>query len=87
MLAGLAEFEDGQCRDCGWHESLTSDKSNRFTFEIKHCPVCAGAEQFHRVLHDKDQKRLKALGDNPPARRKDSADGRKVLSRLMAPDE
>lgn len=83
LLLGLAEYEKGLC-ECGWHESLTADKTNHFTYETRTCPVCGGGERFTRILADRDEKKR---GEKPAPGRVDPADGRRVLSRLMTPTE
>ena len=44
MLA-LGRYRAKVCA-CGYHESLTGDPSNHFTFDVRTCPVCKGQAQF-----------------------------------------
>ena len=85
MLA-LGAYESGVC-DCGVHESLTEDKSNVFTFEDRHCPVCRGVARYQRVQTDMDEKATKALGENPPPHSPRPSDGRRTFVRQMSPTE
>lgn len=85
MLA-LARYELKVC-DCGFHESLARDPSNHFTPEVEQCPVCKGVAQFMRVLNAGDERSRKAFGDKRPPATPDPADGRRVLMRMMSPDE
>lgn len=77
----LAEFERGLC-SCGWHESLTEDERNQFAIEEKVCPVCAAGDRYARIRSEQDDRWRKTLGDEPPANRKDPADGRSAFTRL-----
>lgn len=85
-MIGLARFEAKVC-DCGFHEALARDPGNHFTFDVDACPVCKGAAQYGRVLAASDEQARKALGENRPPATPDPADGRRVLTRLMAADE
>lgn len=85
-MIDLGRYEASVC-DCGFPESLTRDPSNHFTFDVDKCPVCKGQAQFSRVLHAEDEAARKARGENTPPAVPDPADGRRVLTRLMAPDE
>lgn len=85
-MLGLSAYEDGLC-ECGFHESLTGDKSMHFTFENHVCPVCKGSAQWARMQHHQDDEARKAHGDNPPPNTPDPADGRRSFVRLMSPDE
>lgn len=77
-------YESEVC-DCGWHSSLIVPE-NTFQPSTRHCPVCAGADQYHRILHDADGKAEKAMGKDPDPRSKRPADGRKAFMRLMPPE-
>lgn len=85
-MRALYAYEAGLC-ECGWHESLTQDRTNHFTFEDKVCNVCAGSAQYARTLADRDQKHSKAMGENAPAGARRPGDGRRTMLRLMSPDE
>jgi hypothetical protein len=85
-MRGLAAYERGIC-DCGFHESLTGDKANHFTFGTRTCPVCAGWDRYKRILGAQDEKMRAPLGENPPANRVDPADGRRDFPRLQTPAE
>lgn len=85
-MRGLVLYERGIC-DCGFHESLTSDKSNHFTFGAQTCPVCAGYDRWLRILHADDEKVRDALGEKPPPGRRDPEDGRRTFRRLLTPAE
>lgn len=54
-LMELADVESHSCPKCGWHESLTGDRSNVFTPENDHCPVCAGRDRWDRMLNAQDK--------------------------------
>lgn len=82
-MLGLDLYEDGICA-CGFHESLTQDKSNHFTFEDKTCGVCGGASQWSRIQADKDEQALKAMGENVPPAVKRPSDGRRTFIRPMS---
>lgn len=86
-MAGLVAYEGKICNGCGWHETLATDKDNYFTFESARCPVCAGHARLGRIHAAADERHRKAMGDNPPADRVEPGDGRKVMSRLMSPEE
>ena len=85
MLA-LGKFEAGLC-ECGWHEDLTGDPDNHFTFVERVCPVCRGSAQQTRMQHAADEAFDKTLGDKPPPGAPRPADGRRTAVRLMGPDE
>lgn len=85
MLA-LARYEDRVC-ECGFHESLTHDRVNHFTFDVGTCPVCAGTAQMVRRLEAGDERERKALGEKPIPETPRASDGRHVRTRLMHPDE
>lgn len=85
MLA-LELYESGLC-SCGWHESLTQDKANHFTFTDKHCPVCRGTAQYARVQAEQDQRATKALGDTPDPAAPRPTDGRRTIVRMMGDAE
>lgn len=85
-MQGFVKFEEGLC-SCGWHESLTNDKANHFTFEDRVCPVCAGVAQYGRVLAERDEVAEKRLGEKAPARAKRPGDGRRTFTKMLGPDE
>lgn len=85
-MAGLDEYETG-VGPCGWHKSLTSDKTNHFTFEDEYCAVCAAEERYRRIRAERDQQWRKRLGDDPPAAASQPSDGWSTHTRLMSPDE
>lgn len=80
MLA-LTEYEAGIC-SCGFHESLTRDKSNVFSFELDHCPVCAGGERYGRLQEKEDAEEVDKLGESPAPTAPRPSDGRRVLMRM-----
>jgi hypothetical protein len=73
--------------ECGYHESLTSDRGNVFQPEFKTCLVCAGVERFARVQYDSDQAAMKAQGDDPAPSAPRPADGRRMLVRRLTEAE
>lgn len=79
-MAYLA-YQRGIC-DCGIHESLTTDKSNVFTFDKRMCPVCRGKAQYLRVLADEDKAVEERLKGAPAATPRPS-DGRRLYLRQM----
>ncbi len=82
----LGRFEAGLCA-CGFHESLTGDKSNHFAFETRVCPVCAGGSKLARIYEASDKAFRERLGDNPSPATPDPSDGRHVFTRLQSPAE
>lgn len=85
MLA-LAEFRAGVC-SCGYHTSLTHDRSNYFTYENAFCPVCAGADRYARSQQDTDEAVVQAMGDKPAGILPRPDDGRTTYARMLHPDE
>ena len=85
-MEALGIYERGLCA-CGFHESLTADRANHFTFEVKTCPVCQGAAKFGRIQEHADEKADKRLGDEPAPDAARSADGRRTFLRQMSPLE
>ena len=86
-LLGLAHFEaDVSAHRCGFHSSIALDKDNAFQPETVDCPVCAGLEQWERLLHEQDEKAAKANPD-APARAPRPSDGRVPYMRFLSPDE
>lgn len=85
-MEALLAFERGVCA-CGFHESLTGDPTNHFTFEDKKCPVCAGSAQYARIQHARDEAWSKARNENSPAGMPRPGDGRHTYTRLMTPTE
>lgn len=83
MLA-LAEYDAGICA-CGFHESLTQDRRNFFTFEHRVCPVCAGRAQWDRKVADADDH----IKVDPHAKPEAPlpTDGRWVGARMLGPAE
>lgn len=82
MLA-LGRFELKLCA-CGFHEALTSDPTNHFTFDERVCPVCRGGARYERKRAREDDEVRTKLGDKSPT---DPTDGRRIYTRLMSPDE
>lgn len=86
MLA-LGRYQARICR-CGFHESLTADPANHFTFDVRVCPVCRGAAQFARTQDAADARHRKTHSrDNEAAPGPDPADGRRMFTRLLSPQE
>jgi hypothetical protein len=75
MLA-LAHYEAGVC-ECGFHESLTKDKSNVFRPGHRVCAVCGGFAQYGRMLAEADEAAAK-FNPNKPVREPRPSDGRHV---------
>lgn len=84
-LLAYLEYQRGVC-ECGFHESLTADKGNVFTFDARTCPVCKGSAQYGRRLAAEDREVEERLKDQPPATPRPS-DGRRLGIRLMSPME
>jgi hypothetical protein len=85
-MEALSIYESGVC-ECGFHESLATDKANVFTFETRSCPVCRGTAKFARIQGHADEQSDKSLGDNPAPGLNRSADGRRTFVRQMSPIE
>lgn len=85
MLAYL-EYEDGVC-GCGFHESLTQDKSNVFTFEHSTCPVCRGKDRYARMMAAQDDEARRALGEKPPPSAPLPSDGRTTFVKMLSDRE
>lgn len=85
MLA-LTIYERGICR-CGFHESLTSDPENHFTFDTVTCPVCRASDQFGRVQHAQDQRAAEQRGPKAPPGQPRPEDGRRTMLRRMSATE
>lgn len=81
-MLGLAEYEAGIC-ECGFHQSLTRDKGNVFSFEVDHCPVCAGKERYGRLQSQDDQDEVAKLGENPSPKLPRPWDGRQVVMHMQ----
>jgi hypothetical protein len=79
-------MEAGIC-DCGFHESLTSDLENHFTFDVKVCNVCKGWDQYRRVQAEDDERIVKALGEKPAGVTPRPMDGRKTVPRMKTAAE
>lgn len=85
-IRGLLAYERGVC-ECGFHGSLTQDRSNYFTFKERRCPVCAHVARYGRIQHAADQAAEKAAGENAPPGNPLPGDGRRTMVRRMSPDE
>lgn len=66
---------------------MTSDKANVFTFEVKTCALCGGADKFGRMQRHSDEVYRKQRGENRDPAEPDPADGRRVYARLMSESE
>ena len=86
QLLALAVYEGAICA-CGFHESLTSDKSNYFQPEFRSCPVCAAADQWSRVQAKADAEAAKARGENAPPLTPHPEDGRRLFVKRLSPTE
>ena len=82
----LVAYEAGICR-CGFHSSITADRSNFFTFEDRRCSVCAQAEKYGRIQDSSDEAAVKAMGETPPPGIPRPTDGRQTFLRRMSPTE
>lgn len=85
MLA-LGRYRAKVCA-CGYHESLANDPDLYFTFDVRTCPVCRGQAQFKRIQDADDEAIRKQQGEKRPPGTPDPADGRRVVTRLMSPQE
>lgn len=86
-LTELADVEAHSCDSCGWHESLTDDRSNVFTPENDVCPVCAGKERWDRMQAATDQSWNEKHKDAPASMPR-PFDGRgRTRMTLLAPEE
>lgn len=85
-MRAFAIYERGLC-DCGFHMSLTEDRSNYFAIEERRCPVCASAAKYGRIQQDADDRAKKAQGENPPPGSPQPGDGRTTYLRRMSPVE
>lgn len=85
-MYALAEFERGICA-CGFHSSLTDDRSNLFTFETKVCNVCAGWSKMGRMQAAQDAREEELLGEKPPPNATRAGDGRRTYMRMMTDAE
>lgn len=85
-MRALSAYEAGICK-CGFHSSLTEDKSNFFTFQEHRCPVCAASDRKGRMQDAADEQSKKAAGENPPPGTPQPGDGRTTYLRRMSPDE
>jgi len=52
----LADVERDSCPGCGYHESITDDRSNVFSPDNDYCPVCAGRDRWDRMLDAQDRQ-------------------------------
>lgn len=82
MLA-LGQYEAKVC-ECGFHESLTNDPANHFTFEDRTCPICRGAARYDRMLGRGDDRLRKQRGADSVV---DPSDGRRTFIKQMTTDE
>jgi hypothetical protein len=87
QLLELADVEAGSCKGCGWHESLTGDAENVFEPSSRACPVCAGREQYDRVLADGDDKWRKTHESAKPMDPRPSDGRRPTQMTLLSPEE
>lgn len=85
-LLALGFYEAGVCSGCGFHESLTSDLSNHFTFSESTCNTCRGSAQYGRKLSELDKREAEIMAKAPPLTPR-ASDGRKVYMRLMSEGE
>jgi len=76
---GLSIYESRLC-ECGLHESVAQSDPD-MEIELPICPVCAGLQKQLRILGDKDDRALKALGENPPSSAALPSDGRRIYLR------
>lgn len=85
-LLGLALYEAGVC-ECGYHQSLTSDPTNRFSVTADTCNVCAAIAVHARVQHEADQQVERAGGvdDKPDPRTRRPTDGQRISVRQAPP--
>lgn len=82
LIEGLERHEAELCQTCGFHESLTDVEAHDFAIETKVCDVCAERDRADRMIAKKDETDRKSKwGDEPPAERRDRADGRRLLVR------
>lgn len=82
----MRAHDRGLCA-CGFHSTLTQDRSNFFTFGEDTCPVCAGIAKYARIQHANDDQAMKAMGENPPPNRTEPGDGRRVFVRRATQSE
>lgn len=85
MLA-LAYYERGVC-DCGFHESVATDRANTFTFETKVCPLCRASAKMNRIQASADETADNQLGEKAPPGAPRAADGRRTFLRQLTPLE
>jgi hypothetical protein len=86
-LMELADVEAHSCDSCGWHESVTGDRSNVFTPESDVCPVCAGKERWDRMVADGDRRWTEKHKDARPSEPR-PFDGRgHTRMTLLSPEE
>ena len=86
-LMTLADVEAHSCSRCGWHESLTGDRSNVFTPEHDMCPVCAGMDRWERMQAADDRRWVEQHKDARPAEPRPT-DGRgQTRMTLLSPEE
>ena len=83
-MLGLSDYEAGIC-DCGFHESLTHDKANVFSFKTDRCPVCTGRARYERLQASDDREEEEKLGENPPPTAQRPSDGRRVFMQMARP--
>lgn len=80
QMRALMAYESDIC-ECGFHRSLTSDKSNLFEFNYSTCNVCRGLDRWRRIEADQAQKSPQA---EQPASAPRSEDGRKLSIRQLS---
>ncbi|WP_166390316.1 hypothetical protein [Nocardioides ochotonae] len=85
-LLGYKLYESQIC-ECGFHKSLTRDKSQHFDIEDDVCFVCRAAAQYSRVQSIGDRAAEKALGENAPPMAVRPSDGRRTHIRHKSPLE
>lgn len=86
-LMELADVEAHSCSRCGWHESLTGDRSNVFAPENDVCPVCAGLERWDRMLAAQDSEWMRKHEKARPSQPR-PMDGRgPTRMSLLSPEE
>lgn len=87
----LDEYDSDSCRGCRTHESVI-DAKTPLTFDERHCPVCAGQQQYGRYLSERD-KQAQQGGAGIDKRALDKAlaarpeDGRSIYIRPMSAAE
>lgn len=89
---GLAEglaLHDRQVHSegCGLHPAILAEPDiYRFTYEEDHCPACASATLYGRVLGERDQKWAERYKDMPVKMTRPS-DGRRISLVPVVPSD